>query len=108
VYSDIESSVLRVRSEEIYFAVNLRSGVMEYWNAGILGLAEFDLLFIDGTEQKIKSDHHPLLILNIPFFSPIRRLYEPEATIPLFHGFSDDQHHSSGVKSSPATAWLLE
>jgi hypothetical protein len=25
----------------------------------------------------------------IPFFSPIRRLYEPEAIIPLFHGLLD-------------------
>jgi hypothetical protein len=44
---------------------------------------------MDGPVQKIKSAHHPLLIPNIPFFSPIRKLYEPEATIPLFHGLSD-------------------
>jgi hypothetical protein len=23
---------------------------------------------MDGTDQKIKSDHHPLLVPNIPFF----------------------------------------
>jgi hypothetical protein len=42
-----------------------------------------------------------VFILNIPFFSPIRRLYEPEANIPLFHGLSDGQKQASGVKSKP-------
>jgi len=42
--------------------------MMEYWNVGILGLPELDLFYLDGTDQKIKSDHHPLLIPNIPFF----------------------------------------
>jgi hypothetical protein len=46
----------------------LGRGVMEYWNVGILGLSELDLFHMDGTDQKIKSDHHPLLIPNIPFF----------------------------------------
>ena len=53
-----------------------------------MGLAELDLFFRDGLGQDIKSDHDSLLILNIPFFSPIRRLYEPEAIIPLFHRVS--------------------
>jgi hypothetical protein len=46
---------------------------MEYWNAGILGLVELDLFYVDGKDQKIKSEQQPLLIPNIPFFSPIRR-----------------------------------
>jgi len=41
---------------------------MEYWNVGILGLAELDLFHMDGTDKKIKSDYHPLLIPNIPLF----------------------------------------
>jgi hypothetical protein len=40
---------------------------------------------MDGTLQKIKSDPSPPLFPHIPFFSPIRRLSEPEAIIPLFH-----------------------
>jgi len=40
--------------------------MMENWNVGILGLSELDLFHMDGTEQKIKSDYHPLLIPNIP------------------------------------------
>ena len=48
---------------------------------------------MDGTDQKIKSDDHPLLNPNIPFFSPIRRFYGPETTIPLFHGFSDGNRY---------------
>jgi hypothetical protein len=38
----------------------------------------------DGVDDKIKMTHI-LLTPNIPAFSPIRRLYEPEATIPVFH-----------------------
>jgi len=56
---------------------------------------------MDGTDQKIKSDQHPFLIPNIPFFSPIRRLCEPEATIPLFHGVFHGQNYPFGVKSKP-------
>jgi len=41
---------------------------MEYWNVGIMGLAELDLFYVAGKNQKIKSAHHPLLIPNIPFF----------------------------------------
>ncbi len=37
-----------------------------------------------GIDDKIKMDNI-LLKTNIPAFSPIRRLSEPEATIPLFH-----------------------
>jgi len=39
-YSIIESLVLWARSEKIGCAVNLCPGMMEYWNDGILGLAE--------------------------------------------------------------------
>jgi hypothetical protein len=67
---------------------------------------------MNGTDQKMKSDHHPLFMPDIPFFSPIRRLYEPEAIIPLFHGLSDGKDRPSlrvigfsvpeaGVKSTP-------
>jgi hypothetical protein len=70
---------------------------MEYWNVGIMDLAELDLFYVHGKEQKIKSDQHPLLIPNIPFFqysiipwvlerptpplSPSCRLSEPEAGV---------------------------
>jgi hypothetical protein len=37
-----------------------------------------------GLDDKIKMSII-LLKTNIPAFSPRRRLYEPEATIPLFH-----------------------
>jgi len=40
---------------------------MEYWNVGIPGLLELNLFHMDGTNQKIKSDYHPLLIANIAF-----------------------------------------
>jgi len=57
---------------------------MECWKDGF---GRMKSIFIkDGIDQIIKSDHHLLAIPNIPFFSPIRRLYEPEATIPLFQG----------------------
>jgi len=49
---------------------------MEYWNVGILGFAELDLFLMQLTEEKIKSDHHPLLVPNIPFFH--------NSTIPWF------------------------
>jgi hypothetical protein len=38
---------------------------MEYWNTGFGGLGSF---FMDGMDQKIKSDHDPLLNPTIPFF----------------------------------------
>jgi hypothetical protein len=44
---------------------------MEFWNVGILKTHVWRheiYFYIDGTDQKIKSDHHPLLIPNIPFF----------------------------------------
>jgi hypothetical protein len=40
-------------------------GIMEYWNTGFGGLRSF---FIDGMDQKIESDHDPLLNPTIPFF----------------------------------------
>jgi hypothetical protein len=55
-----------------------------------------------GKRRNIKIDHHPFLILNTPLLSPIRRLYEPEATTPSLHGFLDIQEHPFGVKSKPA------
>jgi len=39
-YSIIENLVLWARSEKIGCAVNICPGMMEYWNAGTLGLAE--------------------------------------------------------------------
>jgi len=44
-------------------------------------------------DQFIKSDRHPLSISNIPLFSPIRRLYEPEAGL--------EAEPEAGVKSKP-------
>jgi hypothetical protein len=41
---------------------------MEHWNVGMLSLAELDLFYVHGKDRKIKSDQHPLLIPNIPFF----------------------------------------
>jgi len=41
---------------------------MEYWNLGMLGLVEWNL-FLKGWHVLVtKSDRHPLLIPNIPFF----------------------------------------
>jgi hypothetical protein len=39
-YSNIENLVLWARSEAMGCAVNICPGMMEYWNAGTLGLAE--------------------------------------------------------------------
>ncbi len=39
----IENLVLWARSEKFCYAVNQGRGMLEYWNAGILGLAEWDL-----------------------------------------------------------------
>jgi hypothetical protein len=66
------------------------SYAVEWWNTGMMKTRVWrnDICFyLNGTVQKIKSDHHPLLIAKIALFSPIRRLCEPEATIPLFHEF---------------------
>jgi hypothetical protein len=44
---------------------------MEYWNVGILKTSVWPnkiYFYVDGADQKIKSDHHPLFIPNIPFF----------------------------------------
>jgi hypothetical protein len=51
----------------------------EYWKDGISGLAEGDLIFMDGSNQKIKSDHHPFGLpifqySNIPPFQLGQRL----------------------------------
>jgi hypothetical protein len=41
-------------------------GIVECWNIGFSGMRS---VFIkDGTGQNLKSDHHPFLIPNIPFF----------------------------------------
>ena len=51
------------------------SGIMLCW---------INDLATGGIDDKIKMAII-LLKTNIPAFSPRRRLYEPEATIPLFH-----------------------
>jgi hypothetical protein len=57
-------------------------GIMECWNIGFGGRRS---VFKCMAELKnINSDHHPLLIPNTRFFSPIRRLCEPKAIIPLY------------------------
>jgi len=66
--------------------------VLEYWSVGILGLAELNLFYMNIKDQKIKSDHHPLFIPNIPLFqysiTPLLRdrdFYVPPASaISLF------------------------
>jgi hypothetical protein len=71
--------------------------VLEYWSVGVLILVESDLFF-NGTRRNIKTDHHPFLIFNTPLFSPIRRLYEPEAITPWVFWLKD---HPSGVRPKP-------
>jgi hypothetical protein len=65
-----------------------------------LGLAEEVYFYIDDTDLKLKSGHHPLFIPDIPSFSPIRRLYEPEANFPFFPCLSIRQHRRTGLKSN--------
>jgi hypothetical protein len=62
--------------------------MMEQWNSGIMGSGRMQCWIngpaTGGIDDKIKM----AVILwktNIPAFSPRRRLYEPEATIPVFH-----------------------
>jgi hypothetical protein len=40
VYSKNENLVLEARSEKIGYVETVHIGIMEYWNVGILGLAE--------------------------------------------------------------------
>jgi len=40
VESSTEILVLWARSEKIGYAVTLRSGMMEYWRVGMMGVAE--------------------------------------------------------------------
>jgi len=47
---------------------------MEYWNVGIMGLAELDLFYVAGKDQEIKSAHHPLFIRFIQY-----------SIFPVFH-----------------------
>ena len=81
-----------------------KSKAVDCWNIGMLEYWVWRIeiyFYMDDTDQKLKSGHHPLFIPNIPFISPSRRLCEPEATIPLFHWVSNDKHHPYGVKSKP-------
>jgi len=48
---------------------------MECCNIENRRLLDGDLFFMDGKEQRIKTDSHPLLLPNIPFF--------PHSIIPL-------------------------
>jgi hypothetical protein len=57
---------------------------MECWNTEDPRRADEMYFYMDGPDQKLKSGYHPLFAPNIPFFSPVRRLYEPEAIIPIF------------------------
>jgi hypothetical protein len=43
LYTDIESLVLWAGSEKIGCVLNICRGMMEYWNVGVLSLAECDL-----------------------------------------------------------------
>jgi hypothetical protein len=66
---------------------------MEYWNVGILGMAELDLILYGwhGPENKIRPSSA---------FDPLYSIFH-FSTIPLFHEFFDGKHHPSGVKSKP-------
>ncbi len=56
IYFVAENLVLWARSETIGYAVNICHGMMEFWNVGILGLAELDLFLLGwhGSEYKIR------------------------------------------------------
>jgi hypothetical protein len=62
--------------------------MMEQWNSGIMGSGIMQCWIngfaTGGIDEKFKMATS-LLKTNIPTFSPRRRLYEPEAIIPLFH-----------------------
>jgi len=62
--------------------------MMEKWKSGIIG-SEMMQCWINGPTTSGIDDKIKMAIIllktNIPAFSPRRRLYEPEATIPLFH-----------------------
>jgi hypothetical protein len=60
-----------------------KNGMLEYW----VWWNEI-YFYIDGTEQKLISDHHPLFTPNIPIFH--------HSIIPWVSG---GKHHPSGVKS---------
>ena len=47
------------------------------------------------------------MVPTIPLFSPIPRLYEPEATIPFFHWVSIGRYNPYGAQSKPETFELL-
>ena len=72
--------------------------MMEYWKNGMLGFVDCVLLYYtDGMDQKIKSDHDPLL-------TPIFHF----STIPIFHKLPDSINHLSGVyQSQPLWARML-
>jgi len=60
-----------------------------------------------GRRRNIKIDNHPFLTSNAPILSPIRRLYEPEATTPSLHEFLERQDHPSRVKTKPGPSVLV-
>ena len=61
---------------------------MEQWNSGVMGSGIMQY-WINGHALGGIDDYIKMAIIllktNIPAFSPRRRLYEPEAIIPLFH-----------------------
>jgi hypothetical protein len=61
--------------------------MMEQWNSGIMDSGIMQCWIngpAGGIDDKIQMANI-LLKTNIPTFSPRRRLYEPEAVVPLFH-----------------------
>jgi len=69
-FSNIENLVLWVRSE-IIRRRRTKIECMGYWNNGMLEywIWRNEIYFyIDDIDQKLKSEHHPLFIPNIPFF----------------------------------------
>jgi hypothetical protein len=63
----------------------------EHWNVGILKTRAWRneiCFYMNGTEQKIKSDHHQLWL-------PIFHIF----TIPLFHVLSDDRNRGHAMNA---------
>jgi hypothetical protein len=69
---------------------------MEYWNTGIMGKKRQKKVIGEQYEKCryiifSASVLLPLFKPNIPSFSPSRRIYEPEASIPTFHSLNSNQ-----------------
>jgi len=93
---------LRATLEKIGIAVNECRGAMAYWSVGLLKTRAWwneICFYMDGSEQKIESDHHLLIrYVQYPVF-PLRHY----SNAPLLHEFSDGQNRFSMMKSKPGS-----